>query len=163
MASCPELRLLMAMAMIAWSSLLSGPVRSDDSVPREICDRPDDCQRLFEAEGRDEPWSSRLETQLHAFLNARAELVVKTVECHKTLCSITAATTGSSMHPWAMAMIEMHAMPWYSEFYGDSGTGSGPATIEVSPGLWHPDPAGFVAIRWFLERKPAPERLPAGQ
>jgi hypothetical protein len=127
----------------------------DAQVPPDVCDRPEDCQRIFEVERRDEPWSSRLENELRQFMNARPELGVKIVECRKTLCSIVASMSGADIHPWAMAMIEMHAMPWYADFYGDSGTGSGPRQIEVSPGLWRPDPAGFIAIWWFLERKPA--------
>jgi hypothetical protein len=148
----------MALVMMAGCLGRPLPARSDDQVPPDVCDRTEDCQHIFEAEGRDEPWSSRLENDLRTFLSIRVELIVTAVECHRTLCSITTSTRGSSMHPWAMAMIEMHAMPWYSEFYGDSGSGSGPATIEVSPGLWRPDPAGVVSIRWFLERNPAPAK-----
>jgi hypothetical protein len=147
--------LVMAMTVIAACLGAAGLARSGVEGSPEVCDRPEDCQRLFEAQRRDEPWSSRLEDALRAFLAARPELSVRSVECRTTLCSITAVTSGPDIHPWAMAMIEMHAMPWYADFYGDSGTGSGPKQVEVSPGLWRPDPAGVVTIWWFLERKPA--------
>lgn len=146
--------LAMAMTLIAGLLGAQGRALSDPQGLSDACDRPEDCQRIFAEERRDEPWSSYLETELRAFLGVRPELGVKTVECRKTLCSIVASMSGPDIHPWAMAMIEMHAMPWYADFYGDSGTGSGPRQIEVSPGLWRPDPAGVIAIWWFLERKP---------
>jgi len=148
-------RFLLAMVVIAAFLGVPSPARSDDDVPADVCDRPEDCQSIFQAESRDEPWSSRLENELRTFLSARAELALKMVECRKTLCSIVASISGESTHPWAMAMIEMHAMPWYADFYGDSGTASGPNQVEISPGLWRPNPTGTISIRWFLERKPA--------
>jgi hypothetical protein len=123
-----------------WGALLgvASPGRSDSELPAEVCDRPEDCQVIFAADDRDNSWSARLENELHAFLDARAELVVKSVECHKALCRIVATLSGSSVHPWAVAMIEMHSMPWYADFYGDSGSASGPNQSRSLPACGAP-------------------------
>jgi hypothetical protein len=48
--------LIMAMTLIAGYLGAPVPARSDVEAPPDVCDRPEDCQRIFEAQRRDEPW-----------------------------------------------------------------------------------------------------------
>ncbi|HEY6453071.1 MAG TPA: hypothetical protein VIX87_10780 [Steroidobacteraceae bacterium] len=128
--------------------------QGDQQQPADICAHAEDCQRVFDSETRDEPWSSRMEQELRSFFSEQTDIAVSALECRRSLCSLVAATRAPSIHPWAYAVEEMHAMPWYAEFFSDTGSATGPPAVEITPGLWVPKPGGVVAIRWFLERRP---------